>query len=103
MSARLGPGVAVLVIGPTVTGGKRAIGHTGAVDRWVERNQALPEWDGDVAAGDGWVVALDRPITWGSSGARSSLGIFPSASLMPIVGQAEPESITTTAPELAQV
>jgi hypothetical protein len=97
MSGRLGPGVAVLVIGPTVTGGKRAIGHTGTVDRWVAENVTLPEWDGDVAAGSGWVVVFDRPVTWGSRSAHGALGIFPGSSLMPLDGAAEPEATPTTA------
>lgn len=97
MSGRLGPGVAVLVVGPTVTGGKRAIGHTGTVDRWVERDAALPEWDGNEAAGAGWVVAFDRPVRWGASGAQGGLGIFPTSSLMPLDGQAEPEATPTAA------
>jgi hypothetical protein len=101
MSARLGPGVAVLVIGPTVTGGVRAIGHTGTVDRWVEREQVLPEWDGDVAARAGWVVAFDRPVVWCAPCGQGSLGIFPASSLMPLDGQAEPES-TPAAADLPQ-
>jgi hypothetical protein len=96
--AAIRAGIAVLVVGPTVTGGRQAIGHTGAVDRWVLGEEALPEWCGDVAARAGWVVAFDRPVAAFGNG---RFGIFPASSLMPLNGQAEPEAITTTAPAVA--
>jgi len=95
MSGRIGPGVPVLVIGPTVTGGLQAVGQRGVIERWVRDGE--PTGSYTTAGGDGWVVALDRPTRWGCGIGRTGSGIFPGSSLMPLNGQAEPEAITTTA------
>lgn len=100
MAARLGPGVAVLVIGPTITGALEAIGCGGVISRPVARFQPAPELgEGNFSAGAGWVVTLER-APWPDEPGVSA-GIFPATSLMPIDGEAEPEAITTTAPDVA--
>lgn len=96
MSGRLGPGVAVLVIGPTVTGGMQAVGQHGVIERWLRDGEPTGRYA--TAGGDGWLVALDRPACWGSFIGRTGSGIFPATSLMPLDGQAEPEAIPTAEP-----
>jgi hypothetical protein len=96
---RIAPGVPVLVIGPTINGGEQAIGQRATVSHWIRRGQPLAP-SGWTAVGDGWVVNLDRRVLW-MSDYGSTTGIFPASSLMPLDGQAEPESITTTAPDVA--
>jgi hypothetical protein len=92
---RLGPGVAVLVVGPTVTGGMQAVGQRGVIERWVRDGECTGSYT--TAGGDGWMVALDRPTSWGSVIGRTGSGIFPASSLMPLDGAAEPEATPTAA------
>lgn len=65
----------------------------------------LPDghWHEGVSGGQSWVVKFHRPIrpstTWGL---RTALyAVAPDRALQPIRGQRQPESITTTAPDVA--
>jgi hypothetical protein len=99
MRPRLGQGVTVLVIGPTVTGGIEAIGQCGVVSAWLDQGAATGH--GSTAAYSGWCVTLDRAVNWGWPVGATPVGIFPAASLMPLEGDADIDAITTTAPETA--
>jgi hypothetical protein len=95
VSGRLGPGVAVLVIGPTLTGGLNAMGRLGCIERRVADGDSVgPAF---FAAGNGWLVTLDRPVAWGSFVGTTRVACFPATSLMPLEGNAEPEATPTAA------
>ena len=96
MAARLGPGVAVLVIGPTVGGGRQAIGQDATVAHWIRRGEPFAP-SGWGARSDGWAVDLSRPVRWSPS-YSSARGIFPATSLMLLDGEAEREAITAAEP-----
>ena len=99
MPARLAPGVAVLVIGPTINGCGEAIGRRAVVDRLVTRGERRGLF---LASGDGWSVTFDRPMRW-SRQPPTSGAIFPATSLMPLDGLAESEAITAGVPVGAEV
>ena len=98
MAARLGPGVAVLVIGPTITGSTAAAGHRGTVVGWLTAGAPL-EKAGWWSVGDGWRVRLDRAPNWLDNGRSTrTLATFPASSLMPLDGQAATDACTTAEP-----